>query len=113
MKLIGRLIFVFFAVLIITILTRLLFNFLFGLINPAWAQSLVGTIISYGIAAVLSFFVFGIMDTHHFGILFLSFVVSMAAVFVATLILGETARSALIFMVAYVLKSIQNIVEDL
>ena len=59
MKLIGKLIIVFVAVLIITILTRLLFNFLFELINPEWAQSLVADLICAGIAVILSFFIFG------------------------------------------------------
>ncbi len=112
MKLIGKLVIVFVAVLIITILTRLLFNFLFGLIHAEWAQSLLAEVICYGIAAILSFFVFVSLDTHHFGILLLSFIVSMAAVYVATRILGEPIRSAIIFMAVYVLNSIKNFVEQ-
>lgn len=112
MKLIGKLIIVFVAVLIITILTRLLINFLFGLIHAEWAQTFVAEMISYGIAAVLSFFVFVSLDTHHFGILLLSFIVSMAAVYVAIRILGEPIRSALIYLVVYVLKSIENTINQ-
>lgn len=111
MKLIGKLIIVFVAVLIITLLTRLLFNFLFNLINPEWAQSLVADLICAGIAVILSFFIFGIMETHHPGILILSFLVSVGAVFVANMILGESLRASLLYAVCYILASIQKMLD--
>ena len=111
MKLIGKLIVVFVAVLIIALLSQLLFNFLCNLINPAWAQTFIADLMRAGIAVVLSFFVFAILEAHHVGIMILSFLVSSAAVFVANMILGGSLRMSLLSVIMYILYSIQNMLD--